>query len=61
MYLLFALLHLLAMSEIPPLIPFSINRCMPISKISSNSILVILSIASQLIPKFRTAKTVARI
>ena len=27
-YLLFALLYLLAMSEIPPLIPFSINKYM---------------------------------
>ena len=38
------------MKEIPPLIPFSINKCMSMSQIRPNSILVILSIASQLNP-----------
>ena len=43
-------LNLLAMQEIPPLIPFSINKCMSLSEICSNSVLVILSIATQLNP-----------
>ena len=34
---------LLAIYEIPPLIPFSINKYMPMSEIKSNSILVIAS------------------
>ena len=50
MYLLFALLCLLAIYDIPPLIPFSINKCKSISLISSNSIPAILRIASQVSP-----------
>ena len=50
MYLLLASLYLLEMLEIPPLIPFSINKCMPMSEIGSNFIPVVLSIASQLNP-----------
>ena len=50
MYLLFALLSILAMQEIPPLIRFSINNCISMSEMSSNYISVVLSIASQLNP-----------
>ena len=50
MYLLFALLNLLAMQEKPPLIPFSINKYISMSEISSNYNSVILIIASQLNP-----------
>ena len=50
MYLLFALLCLLALYEIPPLIPFSIKKCISVSLISSNSIPVIFNIASQANP-----------
>ena len=38
------------MYEIPLLIPFSINKCISMSEISSNSIQVISSIASQFNP-----------
>ena len=48
--LFFALPYLLAMKEIPHLTLFSINRCMSMSEIGSNSMSVILSIASQLNP-----------
>ena len=48
MYLILVSLYLLAMQEIPPLIPFSTNNYMSMSEISSNSAPVILSIASQL-------------
>ena len=51
MYLLFALLCLLAIYEIPPLLPFPINKCISMSEISFNPIPVILSIASQLNPE----------
>ena len=40
-----------AMQETPPLIPFSTNKYMSMSEMSSNSIPVILSIASQLNPR----------
>ena len=50
MYLLFALLNLSQMQEIPPLNPFSINKCLPMSEISSNFIPIIFSIASQFNP-----------
>ena len=50
MYLLFALLNLLQIYEIPPLNLFSINKCFSISEISSNSTPVIFNIASQLNP-----------
>ena len=50
MYLLFALLCPLAMQEIVLLIPFLINKCMSKFEMSSYSMLVILSIASQLNP-----------
>ena len=50
MYLLFALLNLLAMYEIPHLIPFLSNKYMSVFEISSNSILIILSITSQINP-----------
>ena len=46
MYLLFALLNYLAMEEIPPLIPFLINKYISLSEIGSIYISVILSIAS---------------
>ena len=36
------------MQKMPPLFPFLTNKYMPLSEISSNYILVILSIASQL-------------
>ena len=48
MYLLFPLLCLLAIQETPPFINFLINRYISVSEISSNSILFILSIASQI-------------
>ena len=38
------------MQEIPPHIPFSINKCLSMSEIGSNFIPVILSIAFQLNP-----------
>ena len=47
---LFALINLLAMQEIPPLIPFSTNKYMSVFEINSNSFSVILNIASQLNP-----------
>ena len=47
---LFALLYLLEIYEIPPLIPFSINKCMSISEIRFNFIAVIFNIVSQLNP-----------
>ena len=50
MYLLFALLCFEVIYEIPPLIPFSINKCISMSDIGSSSICIILSIASQLNP-----------
>ena len=50
MCLLFALLNRLAMQEIPPLIPFSINKYISMSEFSSNSFPVIFSITSQLNP-----------
>ena len=48
MCLLFASPYLLAMSEIPPLNHFSINKYMSMSEIFYNSIPVTLNIASQL-------------
>ena len=50
MYLLFALAYLLAMSEIPPLDPFSINKYLSMSDIFSNFTSVIFYIATQLNP-----------
>ena len=49
-YLLLPLLYLLELYEIPPLIPFSKNMCMPASGISSSSFFVILRFASQIKP-----------
>ena len=50
MYLLLALLCILKIYEIPPLIPFSINKYMSVSEMRSNFILVISNIESQLNP-----------
>ena len=50
MYLLFALLYLLAMYEIPPLNSFSINNYISMSEIFSAFTPVIFSIVSQLNP-----------
>ena len=49
-YLLFALMYLLAMYEVPPLNPFSMNQYMSMSNIFLNSSPVIFNIASQLNP-----------
>ena len=50
MYLLFALLYLLAMQEIPPVNPFSIDKYISIPEIFSNFAPAIFNISSQLNP-----------